>query len=117
MNGYENWHDDPVSVLSNEPTRTVGREYAPCSCMSQKTIVPFGGIRGWLADVTVPRKRPKTGDSVNTYLVAVVSEPRAMAAIRMHANLEDDAVLVPRRAVSIQEVQRLGMRPGQVERA
>ena len=85
--------------------------------MGNKTLVPFGGIQGWVADLTVPLKWPKTGHLVKSYYVAEADERRAMAAIRAHTKIEDAAVLVPWRALSLRELQRLGMTRGQVKRA
>ena len=81
--------------------------------MLVKTSVPFGGVHGWLADLTVPAKN-RTLSSVNSYYVAEADEWRALAAIRIHTGVDDDAALASRRALSMREVQRLGMKPGQV---
>jgi hypothetical protein len=84
--------------------------------MSNKSFVPFGGVHGWLADVTVPARK-RTASVVNSYYVAYADERRALAAIRKHADVENDDDLASRRALSIREVQRLGMKPGQVIQA
>jgi len=86
--------------------------------MIKKSVVPFGGVHGWLADLVVPSKaksgfsRPKLGS--DAYYVAEPDERRAMNAIRAHANVGKDAELTPRRSLSRREVTRLGLKPGQV---
>jgi hypothetical protein len=78
-------------------------------------IVPFGGIYGWLAELTVAaNKRSRTGFSILSYYVAEANKQRALAAIRVHAGAKDDAPLVARRALSVGELHRLGMKPGDV---
>jgi hypothetical protein len=81
--------------------------------MSHKTFVPFGGIHGWIADFTVPGSK-RTASLVRSYFVAEPEEWRALAAVRIHAGVKNDADLASRRALSMREVQRLGMKPGQV---
>jgi hypothetical protein len=83
--------------------------------MSNKTSVPFGGVYGWLADLTVPAKqRPRLASCIMSYYVAEPDERRALAAIRIHADVSNEAPLAPRRALSMREVQHLGLKPGQV---
>jgi len=81
--------------------------------MSNKTFVPFGGVYGWLVDLAVPTKK-RDAPSVTSYYVAEADERRALAAIRIHAGLGSDADLAARRALSMRELQRLAMKPGQV---
>jgi hypothetical protein len=83
--------------------------------MSNKEFVPFGGVYGWLADLTVPaNQRSRAASSIQSYYVAEPDERRALAAIRIHAEVANDAPLLPRRALSMREVQHLGLKPGQV---
>ena len=83
--------------------------------MSNKSSVPFGGIHGWLADLTVPAKqRSRAASAIQSYYVAEPDERRALAAIRIHADVANDVPLAPRRALSRQEVQYLHLKPGQV---
>jgi hypothetical protein len=81
--------------------------------MSRRTFVPFGGIHGWIADLTVPESK-RTASLVKSYFVAEPKEWRALAAVRIHTGVKNDAELASRRALSMREVQRLGMKPGQV---
>jgi len=90
-----------------------GGPSAPYASMSRKTFVPFGGIHGWIADLTVPGSK-RTASLVKSYFVAETEEWRALAAVRIHAGVKNDADLASRRALSMREVQRLGMKPGQV---
>ncbi len=81
--------------------------------MSNKSFVPFGGVYGWLADVTVPAKqRPRLASCIMSYYIAEPDERRALAAIRTHADVANDAPLAPRRALSMREVQYLGLKRG-----
>ena len=83
--------------------------------MSNKAFVPFGGVHGWLADLTVPaNKRARTDPATKSYYVAVADQRGALAAIRIHAGVQEGAELVARRGLSRQEVQRLKIKPGQV---
>jgi hypothetical protein len=84
--------------------------------MSNKAFVPFGGVHGWLADLTVPAKK-RAVSSIQSYYAAEPDEWRALAAIRIHADISNDAELVPRRALSVREVQSLGLKRGQVRAA
>jgi hypothetical protein len=82
--------------------------------MTHKAFVPFGGVCGWLADLTnVPKSRQPT----TAYYAAEPDSWRAMAAIRVHAGAKKDAILIPRRALSKQEIGKLGLKPGQVKTA
>jgi hypothetical protein len=89
--------------------------------MISKEFVPFGGIGGWVADLTLPNKtargKSKPAHVTQSYYAAEPDERRAMAAIRDYAKAGRDAVLVPRHALSRREVVRLGMRLGQVKAA
>lgn len=79
--------------------------------------VPFGGVCGWLADVTLPERiHRKTGIGRRTqsYFSAEPERHRALAAIRSHANVGADANIVFRRALSRREVNRLKLRSGEV---
>jgi hypothetical protein len=86
--------------------------------MISKEFVPFGGVRGWIADLTVANKagsrRSKPTHVIESYYAAEPNERYAMAAIRHYAKASKDAVLVARQALSRREIVRLGMRPGQV---
>jgi hypothetical protein len=60
--------------------------------MISKSFLPFGGVHGWLADLTVSRRvgAAKAGFVkkvfvVESYYVAEPDERRAMTAIRAHA--------------------------------
>ncbi len=83
--------------------------------------MPFGGVRGWLADLTLPdragRSKMYSGTLTQSYYAAEPDEWRALAAIRDHAQVGKDALLVLRRALSRGELATLGMMPGQVRSA
>lgn len=92
--------------------------------MVSKVFVPFGGVQGWLADLTVSRKTghaksgsAKTVSMVESYYVAEPNERRAMSAIRAHAEVGKDDTLIARRALSRNELGSLGLKPGQVKPA
>ncbi len=92
--------------------------------MIRKEFVPFGGVYGWLADLTVSRrvgaakaKFVKTVFVIESYYVAEPDERRAMAAIRAHAEAGKDADLRMRRSLSRKEIGGLGLTPGQVKAA
>jgi hypothetical protein len=92
--------------------------------MINKSFVPFGGVHGWLADVSVSRKvgADKTGyvKSVlvtESYYVAEPDERRAMSAVRAHTDAGKHAPLTARRSLSRKEIEGLGLKPGQVRRA
>ena len=92
--------------------------------MINKLSVPFGGVFGWLADLTVSRKTAsasggssRTELMVESYYVAEPDEGRAMRAVRVHADAGRDAPLAARRALSRNEIDRLGLNPGQVKSA
>jgi hypothetical protein len=79
------------------------------------SFVPFGGVYGWLADLTVSAKQwPRSPSNIASFYVAEPELRRALAAIRIHAEVTSTAELVPRRALSRREVQRLGLTRGQV---
>jgi uncharacterized protein with LGFP repeats len=89
--------------------------------MVSKQFVPFGGVHGWLADVTASKKTGsgksgyvKSGLVTESYYVAEPDEWRALNAIRSHARAGKDATLTPRRSLSRNEITRLGLKPGQV---
>ena len=84
--------------------------------------VPFGGAHGWLADLTVSRRvaAARTGFVrsemvVESYYVAESDQCRAMRAVRAHAAADKDAALIARRSLSRKEIERLGLKPGQVK--
>ncbi|MFA5901911.1 MAG: hypothetical protein WC829_22675 [Hyphomicrobium sp.] len=92
--------------------------------MISKQSVPFGGVFGWLADLTVSRKmgNAKSGPVksilvTESYYAAEPNERKALMAIRAHAEAGKDATLTPRRSLSRNEVTRLGLKPGQVKSA
>jgi hypothetical protein len=82
--------------------------------MVSKAFVPFGGVYGWLADLAVPTK---SGPRTQSFYVAEPDERRAMTAIRVHAKLNKDAILTPRRGLTRKEIAVLGMKHGQVKAA
>jgi hypothetical protein len=82
--------------------------------MTDKASVPFGGVQGWLAELTVPH--PEKGEPRSySYYVAEPSVPRAMSAIRAHAKVKEDAVVTLRRALSKGEIVALKLKPGEVK--
>lgn len=92
--------------------------------MISKSFVPFGGVHGWLADLTVSRRVGaakagfvKTVFVVESYYVAEPDERRAMTAIRAHAEAGKEASLIARRSLSRNEIGSLGLKPGQVRSA
>lgn len=89
--------------------------------MVSKHFIPFGGVHGWLADVTSSKKTGSAGSGyvksglvTESYYVAVPDEWRALNAIRSHARAGKDATLATRRSLSRNEITRLGLKPGQV---
>lgn len=92
--------------------------------MVSKQFVPFGGVHGWLADMTTSKKMGnatsgyvKSAIVTESYYVAEPDERRALTAIRLHANAGKGAVLTSRRSLSRNEITRLGLKPGQVRMA
>lgn len=91
--------------------------------MSKMTItraVPFGGVCGWLADVTIPDKLHRnTGAErcTRSFFSAEPEEYRALAAVRCHAKAGGDASIVLRRALSRREVTLLRLKSGEVRPA
>ena len=89
-----------------------------------RSPVPFGGTYGWLADLSVSRRvaAARTGFVrselvVESYYVAEPNQGRAMRAVRAHAAADKDASLIARRSLSRKEIERLGLKPGQVKAA
>ncbi len=90
--------------------------------MISKQLVPFGGVFGWLADLTVSRK---TGSSqyvrssvvTESYVVAEPEQRRGMNAIRAFAKVDQNAPITARRSLSRNEIGMLGLKPGQVRAA
>ena len=80
--------------------------------MADKASVPFGGVQGWLADLTNPLKAEHPTTS---YYVAEPAMHRAMAAIRVHAGVNKDAIVTLRRALSKAEIVGLNLKPGEVK--
>jgi hypothetical protein len=92
--------------------------------MVSKQFVPFGGVQGWLADVTASRKMGTAKSAfvkselvTQSYYVAEPNERSALAAIRTHVAAGRDAILTSRRSLSRNEIARLGLKPGQVRMA
>ncbi len=88
--------------------------------MVSKQFVPFGGVHGWLAEITLSRKSSKpgfvkSGLVTESYYVAEPNEYTALSAIRSHTDAGTDAILTSRRSLSRNEVMRLGLKPGQVK--
>ena len=84
--------------------------------MTDKASVPFGGIQGWLADLTIPQ--PQKGEQpTKSYYVAEPEMHRAMAAIRAHAKVKEGAIVTLRRALSKGETTGLKLKPGEVKPA
>lgn len=103
--------------MSQTPSSTIAAAGA-------RLAVPFGGVHGWLADLTFARKggSGKAGFSkgalvTESYYVAETDQARAMRAIRTHAGAGRDAVVVLRRTLSRKEVAGLGLVPGKVKSA
>jgi hypothetical protein len=89
---------------------------ATLACMTDKASVPFGGVQGWLAELTVPH--PEKGEQpIRSYYVAEPSVARAMSAIRAHAKVKEDVIVTLRRALSKGEIIGLKLKPGQVKPA
>ena len=85
--------------------------------MIVKEHVPFGGVQGWIADLTLPKGGRAQSKASSSYYSAEPNERLAMAAIRAFAGLSKDAILIPRRALSRRDLATLGMTPGQVKAA
>jgi hypothetical protein len=84
--------------------------------MPDKAFVPFGGVCGWLADLTIPEFQ-KPEHPTKSYYVAEPVMHRAMLAIRAHAKAKEDAIVTLRRALSKGEIARLKLKPGEVKPA
>ena len=80
--------------------------------MTDKAYVPFGGVQGWLADLTIQAQQP-----TKSYYVAEPEIHRAMAAIRAHAKVKEGAIVTLRRALSRGEITGLKLKPGEVKPA
>ena len=78
--------------------------------MTDKASVPFGGVQGWLADLTIQARQ-----ATKSYYVAEPEMHRAMAAIRVHAKVKEDAIVTLRRALSKGEITALKLKPGEVK--
>jgi hypothetical protein len=92
--------------------------------LAARSLVPFGGAYGWVGDLTVSRRVGqaksnfvKTALVIESYYVAEPDEGRAMNAIRIHADVGKDAELTVVRSLSRKEVERLGLKRGQVKAA
>ena len=92
--------------------------------IATRSLVPFGGSYGWLADLTVSRRVAagrtgfvRSGLVVESYYVAEPNQGQAMRAVRAHAAADKDATLIARRSLSRKEIERLGLKPGQVKAA
>ena len=84
--------------------------------MIDKASVPFGGVYGWLGDLTTPLVQ-QGERATNSYYVAESSMHRAMTAIRAHAKAKEDAIVNLRRALSKGEIIALKLKPGEVKPA
>ncbi len=84
--------------------------------MTNKAFVPFGGVEGWLVDLTLPHAK-KGEQPTQSYYVAEPAMHRAMAAVRAHAKLKEDAIVTLRRALSKGEIAGLKLKPGEVKPA
>lgn len=82
--------------------------------MIDKAFVPFGGVCGWLADLTDTHK---PNHPTSSYYVAEPAVHRAMTAIRAHAKVKEDAIVTLRRALSKAEIMGLKLKPGEVKPA
>jgi hypothetical protein len=92
----------------------------PVHPMINRRFIPFGGVWGWLADVTLSdptHRRRNLGRGTQSYFAAEPAEYRALAAIRTHTSAGADTSVVLRRAMSRREVALLNMRPGEVRTA
>lgn len=86
--------------------------------MVTKIFVPFGGVHGWVVDLTVISKSgpgKKSGAATESYYVAEPNERRALAAIQAHVAVSTNATITLRRPLSRQEIAGLRLKPGQVE--
>jgi hypothetical protein len=90
--------------------------------LASRSLVPFGGAYGWVGDLTVSRRVGQAKSNfvkaslvIESYYVAEPDERRAMIAIRTHADAGKDAELTVVRSLSRKEVERLGLKPGQVK--
>jgi hypothetical protein len=84
--------------------------------MTDKASVPFGGVCGWLGELTTPQAQ-KGERATHSYYVAESSMHRAMSAIRAHAKAKEDAIVTLRRALSKGEIVALKLKPGGVKPA
>ena len=82
--------------------------------MTDKASVPFGGVCGWLADLT---NTQKAEHPTSSFYVAEPEMHRAMMAIRAHAKVKEDAIVTLRRALSKGEIIGLKLKPGEVKPA
>ena len=89
---------------------------ATLACMTDKASVPFGGVQGWLAELTVPH--PEKGQQpIQSYYVAEPTMHRAVSAVRAYAKLKEDTIVTLRRALSKGEITGRTLKPGQVKPA
>ena len=84
--------------------------------MTDKVAIPFGGICGWLGELTTPQVQ-QGERATHSYYVAEPSMHRAMSAIRAHAKAKEDAIVTLRRALSKGEIVALKLKPGGVKPA
>jgi hypothetical protein len=90
--------------------------------MISKQSVPFGGVFGWLADLTVTRKTGsiqyvRSSVVTESYFVAEPEQRRGLNAIRAFAKVDQNVPIIARRSRSRNEIGMLGLKPGQVRRA
>jgi hypothetical protein len=86
--------------------------------MVSKDFVPFGGVHGWVVDLTVTSKSgpvKKAGVATESYYVAEPNERRALAAMQAHVAASTNATITLRRPLSRQEIAGLRLRSGQVK--
>jgi hypothetical protein len=91
--------------------------------MAPRALIPFGGIFGWLVDLTVARKVSaakadftRSALASESYYVAEQNQGRALRLIRLYAGAGRDAELTPIRSLSRKEIDQLGLKPGEVKR-
>ena len=81
--------------------------------MVSKDFVPFGGVHGWVIDLTVGRIA--LAAETKSYCVVEPNEGRALAAMRAHVAAIPNASITVIRSLSRQEIAGRQLKPGQIK--
>lgn len=86
--------------------------------MVSKDFVPFGGVHGWVVDLTVSSKSGHANEwklATASYYVAEPNGRRALVAMQAQVAPSANATLTLRRPLSRREIVGLRLKPGQVK--